>query len=52
MCNCDEGAVCARHRGTRHDPAYHDEQNDVLGFDPYNDQPESDRPAEYEVSER
>lgn len=29
MCSCDSGTPCAAHRGTRHDPAYHDPQNEV-----------------------
>lgn len=29
MCSCDSGTPRAAHRGTRHDPAYFDPQNEV-----------------------
>lgn len=29
MCACDSGTPCQAHRGTRHDPAYFDPQNEV-----------------------
>jgi len=49
MCSCDSGTPCQAHAGTRWDDAYHLPQNDVLGFDPYNTEPEQASPAEYEV---
>lgn len=44
MCACDEGAICSRCRPVDYFDASHDRD------DPYNDQPEDVRPAEYEVT--
>ena len=51
MCACDATFTCSRCRGSRHAPDYYDEQNDVLCFDPYNAEPDENRPTEYEVTE-
>ena len=47
MCACSATFTCSRCRGTRLAADYLDPGNDVLGFDPYEQEPVS--PAEYEV---